>query len=104
MNKSNELTSIRQDKAYLKREISKIRNLPDFDIHQQQKAQLPILEDELNDLVSRENQLLGKSETGKLVDPSTQPTPTAERGWGKIKWKDLRVRGFKCTLGATRRT
>ena len=62
LNKRQELISLRQDKATLKRQISKIKALPELDIYSTQKADLPQLEDELQDLIEREDQLLGKSE------------------------------------------
>lgn len=61
LTKTQELTSIRQDKATLKREINQIRGLPNLKVYQVQKARLPLLEDELQDLIAREKELLGKS-------------------------------------------
>ena len=63
MNKRQELTSIRQDKASLKREIAQIRRLPDLNVYQVEKARLPLLEDELQDLMAREKELLGKTQS-----------------------------------------
>lgn len=72
LNKSQELTSIRQDKAYLKREISRIKSLPDLDFYKGQKERLPSLMDELLDLEGREGELLGnKNQPPEQVDPST---------------------------------
>jgi len=62
MTRRQELISIRQDKASLKREISQIRGLPDLDVYKPQRERLPLLEDELRELGEREQELLGKKE------------------------------------------
>lgn len=71
MAKRQELISVRQDKASLKREIQRIRSLPNLQYYQSQKSRLPVLEDELNDLRRREAELLGRVET--QLEEAPQP-------------------------------
>ena len=75
MNKRQELISIRQDKRNLKREIDKVRGLPNLDLYKTQKGRLPSLEDELKELEGREKELLGKGEEkGKAKGPKKGKT------------------------------
>jgi len=66
--KGQELTSIRQDKAALKREIARLKKLPNVSIYKDQKSQQSSLESELRDIEQRENKLL-KRPNKKKSDP-----------------------------------
>jgi len=83
-----ELTSIRQDKAALKREISKIRALPDVDIYNEQKAQIPDMQDELDDLLTREQEIIWGMKPRLAID-NNKPVGSE----GKLKISDEEERG-----------
>lgn len=67
-----ELVSIRSEKRQARRELDQIQSLPEIEFYKPQKARIPSLKSELEDLNYREQELLGKGNDFSPRAPSPE--------------------------------
>ncbi|MFB3926465.1 MAG: hypothetical protein ACE14T_10470 [Syntrophales bacterium] len=99
--KKEELKSIRQDKSFIQREIQRIGTLLPGTMNDEQRAMLPVYQQQLQDLNDREGELLGKKKTQpKQTENANMPQAVSylkgskDREEAKARIRELAAKGW----------